>query len=870
MSSGCGDVLSLEDLRIAKLHQTFEAEVITGKQGGVAGGADIDYATNQVTGQVQKTMPAVLRDAGIQIAPFDFSTGGTLGVTDVGKAVLWPAPAGDGNYYLWKGSFPKTIPAGSTPASTGGVSLTAWTPISPGNAFDLVAFDGTRYTNRGNFAAGVTVTKNTDVVKELATGWFYVYLGSFPHVVSVGEVLDSNWKALGSITGFAYNDYRNWRTGSVTDTQALTAVLNTKQFVDLGGSEVITTANFTIPANSPGIKNGTLTLGGNLSTVPYDFVATEQLMTESVRAGVVTIMLDGTDRTGQYIRLDNNLTYCIDDALASTTPVDSIDGIALTKYLNDYKSQYIQVTKVIGHTSDGHAIIAEPTVVNFTAGVSKWSYFSGNLTPLRFERVKIRPSGAVKRMLWLAQIDPVIEYCDISDMTFEAHYGCYNLKFLNNKFTVKGKSAAVYNEVARLSFSIQSHVAEFAFNKISTTGTGDADLIIYKQCSNVNVHDNIINAPVVGNTWYTGDHWSVCFHSTVYHCRANNNITSSVCGIGSFVLNDDIQITNNTMQVNILNSSFSHGVVYANNHIIMESTSTFIGNQTLQFIDNTVELREGRAVWGITLVAGAKPFGAAGFKTIQADTLDVVGGRMYSPVKQSYLNPKPLMGIPGTTTDNVFPTNNAHLANQTVGVQARDVILRKLRVKGVIFDKLNYGISVYKSNSGLGITTLDVADNTYDTDAGVCLRGQSGFQHFQGSWTGETFGSNCLYGIINANIQGLMCTDSRFLGISTSAVLVASATLTHMQFVLSSTCAYEGTAGSGFKVYDYNGNVALYSLTPTRALCVLLPKGTWFFAPGETPLNTAGFQYEYANASYYSGVYSGSVLRRTNVIDPIS
>lgn len=54
MSSGCGDVLSLADLQTAKKHQIFEAEVITGKSGGVTGGADIDYATNPVTGQVQK------------------------------------------------------------------------------------------------------------------------------------------------------------------------------------------------------------------------------------------------------------------------------------------------------------------------------------------------------------------------------------------------------------------------------------------------------------------------------------------------------------------------------------------------------------------------------------------------------------------------------------------------------------------------------------------------------------------------------------------------------------------------------------------------------------------------------------------------
>ena len=94
MSSGCGDVLSLADLQTAKKHQIFEAEVITGKSGGVSGGADIDYATNQVTGQTQKTLPAVLRDAGFVTAAFDFSTGGTLSTNDRNKTLLWPVPAG--------------------------------------------------------------------------------------------------------------------------------------------------------------------------------------------------------------------------------------------------------------------------------------------------------------------------------------------------------------------------------------------------------------------------------------------------------------------------------------------------------------------------------------------------------------------------------------------------------------------------------------------------------------------------------------------------------------------------------------------------------------------------------------------------------
>lgn len=140
MSSGCGDVLTLEDLKTAKKHQLFEAEVITGKQGGLASGVDIDYATNPITGQSQKTLPAVLRDAGFRPAPFTFESGGALSTDDADRVVLWPISAGgDGNYYTWKGSLPKVIPAGSTPENTGGVSDSAWRPVTDVKIRDEVA-----------------------------------------------------------------------------------------------------------------------------------------------------------------------------------------------------------------------------------------------------------------------------------------------------------------------------------------------------------------------------------------------------------------------------------------------------------------------------------------------------------------------------------------------------------------------------------------------------------------------------------------------------------------------------------------------------------------------------------------------------------
>ena len=135
MSSGCGDVLSLADLQTAKKHQLFEAEVITGKAGGIASGADIDYATNQVTGQTQKTMPAILRDIGFKPVSWDFSTGGTLGVNDRNKVVYDPVSK---TWYSYAGTLPVTVPAGFNP-----VGNANWVPqTDPNLRTDLAAVGG--------------------------------------------------------------------------------------------------------------------------------------------------------------------------------------------------------------------------------------------------------------------------------------------------------------------------------------------------------------------------------------------------------------------------------------------------------------------------------------------------------------------------------------------------------------------------------------------------------------------------------------------------------------------------------------------------------------------------------------------------------
>lgn len=150
MATNCGDVLSLEDLQIAKKNQVFEAEVITGLQGGKAGGANIEYATNQNTGQSQKTLPAVLRDAGFQPASFDFTTGGTLGVNDRNKVVYDPVSK---TWYSWSGVLPHVIAAATNP-----VGVADWIPqTDPNLRADLASSEINKGASLISLQSGSTV-----------------------------------------------------------------------------------------------------------------------------------------------------------------------------------------------------------------------------------------------------------------------------------------------------------------------------------------------------------------------------------------------------------------------------------------------------------------------------------------------------------------------------------------------------------------------------------------------------------------------------------------------------------------------------------------------------------------------------------------
>jgi len=133
------DVLTITDLEAAKKHDTFHSEVITGKAGGLASGVDIDTATNAVTGQVQTTLPKVLRDVGFKPASFNFVTGGTLGIADADKCIYNPSPAGDDNWYSWGGNLPHTVAPGADPTAVGSGYVTRADVVLRGEISDLIS-----------------------------------------------------------------------------------------------------------------------------------------------------------------------------------------------------------------------------------------------------------------------------------------------------------------------------------------------------------------------------------------------------------------------------------------------------------------------------------------------------------------------------------------------------------------------------------------------------------------------------------------------------------------------------------------------------------------------------------------------------------
>ncbi|MGL5155503.1 MAG: hypothetical protein ACRC9H_11365 [Aeromonas veronii] len=137
---------------------------------------------NQRDGEIVRTVAGMNNEFDAQILNMGFTRVGTFAagatLTNPRQTLLWDvADGGDGQEYGWSGTFPKVVPATSTPASTGGISVGAWiSRFDPELRIQVREVQRRSYAEAGynlvagSFEAGGTLVNTNDVLLQERTG----------------------------------------------------------------------------------------------------------------------------------------------------------------------------------------------------------------------------------------------------------------------------------------------------------------------------------------------------------------------------------------------------------------------------------------------------------------------------------------------------------------------------------------------------------------------------------------------------------------------------------------------------------------------------------------------------------------------------
>lgn len=122
-----------------------------------------------------------------------------------------------GEYYRFDGDLPKTVPAGSTPETSGGIGLGAWVSVGDASLKTMLYgwqgysfIDGgnlSLYKKKGIFGDSGVIQDKYEVIK-YSDGFWYKYNNSLPF--SYGSSPDSNWTNVGKLNGFDENTPENF------------------------------------------------------------------------------------------------------------------------------------------------------------------------------------------------------------------------------------------------------------------------------------------------------------------------------------------------------------------------------------------------------------------------------------------------------------------------------------------------------------------------------------------------------------------------------------------------------------------------------------------------------------------------------------
>ena len=175
-----GEIPSLVDLQNTKVRIDHFAELIDGTPSGTS--------TNPVTGVTHPTYEKAIKDLGFKPAPFNFVTGGTLGVADADKCIYNPAPAGDNNWYSWSGALPHTVAPGTDPTAVSG--------------FVMRSDSGLRSELAGGDGSSIQIKRPANSTDETFPNPLNFYFKSAP--INLKEALPGNFVTDGSVDYSTY------------------------------------------------------------------------------------------------------------------------------------------------------------------------------------------------------------------------------------------------------------------------------------------------------------------------------------------------------------------------------------------------------------------------------------------------------------------------------------------------------------------------------------------------------------------------------------------------------------------------------------------------------------------------------------------
>ena len=169
-----------------------------------------------------------------------------------------------GEYYRWDGSFPKVVPIGSTPESTGGVGPGAWMSVGDASArqWAETVFRALPVARaQGSFQSGGVAESNSTALLNTQDGFYYTPVSGTITVPS-GSAPDSNWKCIGLLNGYDFSDVRNWVI-DFSDADANTAILQLMADSQGDGGSIIVPGGVIVSFNILWIKNRFFTISGN-------------------------------------------------------------------------------------------------------------------------------------------------------------------------------------------------------------------------------------------------------------------------------------------------------------------------------------------------------------------------------------------------------------------------------------------------------------------------------------------------------------------------------------------------------------------------------------------------------------------------------